>query len=114
MSALQDTCAHEETIKTRLRFSLGIWLSSSIQRSEDQNAGCQGPGQRTQRQSQGLWRLRPWTGRHTTHHALHHRRSDVNYGLYFPWWDWVMKTTHPAYEEKFDEVTTFPRDAERA
>ena len=45
----------------------------------------------------------------TTHHALHHHRSDVNYGLYFPWWDWVMKTTHPAYERKFDEVTSFPR-----
>ena len=50
----------------------------------------------------------------TTHHALHHRRSDVNFGLYFPWWDWVMKTTHPAYEEKFDEVTSFPRSARRA
>jgi sterol desaturase/sphingolipid hydroxylase (fatty acid hydroxylase superfamily) len=41
----------------------------------------------------------------TTHHALHHRRADVNYGLYFPWWDWVMKTTHPSYEATFDEVT---------
>jgi lathosterol oxidase len=47
----------------------------------------------------------------TTHHAMHHRRSDVNFGLYFPWWDWVMKTTHPAYEAKFDEVTAFPRRA---
>jgi sterol desaturase/sphingolipid hydroxylase (fatty acid hydroxylase superfamily) len=45
----------------------------------------------------------------TTHHALHHRRSDVNFGLYFPWWDAVMKTTHPTYEAKFDEVTSFPR-----
>jgi lathosterol oxidase len=42
----------------------------------------------------------------TTHHALHHRRADVNFGLYFPWWDRWMGTTHPAYEATFDEVTT--------
>ncbi len=41
----------------------------------------------------------------TTHHALHHRRSDVNYGLYFPFWDRVMGTTHPHYEETFESVT---------
>lgn len=40
----------------------------------------------------------------TTHHALHHRRSDVNYGLYFPWWDRFMRTEHPAYEATFDAV----------
>ena len=41
----------------------------------------------------------------TTHHALHHRRADVNYGLYFPWWDRWMGTMHPAYEATFEEVT---------
>ena len=45
----------------------------------------------------------------TTHHALHHRRSDVNFGLYFPWWDWVMKTTHPHYEAEIRRGHGLPK-----
>jgi len=42
----------------------------------------------------------------TTHHALHHRRSDVNFGLYSTFWDRVMGTTHPRYEATFEEIAT--------
>ncbi len=38
----------------------------------------------------------------TTHHAMHHRRSDANYGLYFTFWDRLMGTTHPDYEPTFE------------
>ncbi|MGD0526076.1 MAG: sterol desaturase family protein [Polyangiaceae bacterium] len=40
----------------------------------------------------------------TTHHTLHHRRVGSNYGLYFTWWDRVMGTTDPSYEETFEAV----------
>jgi len=42
----------------------------------------------------------------TTHHALHHQRPSVNYGLYFTFWDRLMGTTHPRYEATFDEVAS--------
>lgn len=42
----------------------------------------------------------------TTHHALHHRRVDSNYGLYFTFWDRLMGTTDPGYEAAFDEVAS--------
>ena len=40
----------------------------------------------------------------STHHNLHHRYFKYNYGLYFSWWDNLMKTTHPQYHETFNEV----------
>lgn len=42
----------------------------------------------------------------TTHHDLHHKKSNTNYGLYFTWWDDWMGTTDKTYEQTFDEVTT--------
>jgi sterol desaturase/sphingolipid hydroxylase (fatty acid hydroxylase superfamily) len=39
-----------------------------------------------------------------THHNMHHRFIKYNYGLYFNFWDRIMKTNHPKYEETFDEV----------
>ncbi|HEY8090165.1 MAG TPA: sterol desaturase family protein [Polyangiaceae bacterium] len=42
----------------------------------------------------------------TTHHCLHHRRSGANYGLYFTWWDRLMGTMDPGYEETFEEVAS--------
>ncbi|MEO1136711.1 MAG: sterol desaturase family protein [Pseudomonadota bacterium] len=36
-----------------------------------------------------------------THHDLHHAQAGWNYGLYFSWWDRLMKTEHPLYHEKF-------------
>jgi sterol desaturase/sphingolipid hydroxylase (fatty acid hydroxylase superfamily) len=42
----------------------------------------------------------------TTHHSMHHRHLDANYGLYFTFWDRLMGTTHPRYEETFEEVAS--------
>lgn len=42
----------------------------------------------------------------TTHHDLHHSGNfKHNFGLYFTWWDRLMKTEHPKYKEVFREVT---------
>jgi len=38
----------------------------------------------------------------TTHHDLHHSEFRWNYGLYFTWWDRLMGTEHPHYEERFN------------
>lgn len=40
----------------------------------------------------------------STHHNMHHRLTKYNYGLYFNFWDRVMGTNHPKYQENFDEV----------
>ena len=40
----------------------------------------------------------------TTHHDLHHSQGNSNFGLYFTWWDRVMGTEHPEYEERFNAV----------
>jgi len=48
----------------------------------------------------------------STHHNMHHRLVKCNYGLYFNFWDRVMHTNHPHYEEIFDEVAE-KRDGEK-
>ena len=40
----------------------------------------------------------------STHHNMHHRFVKCNYGLYFNFWDWAMKTNHPQYHDIFEEV----------
>jgi Delta7-sterol 5-desaturase len=41
----------------------------------------------------------------TTHHDLHHAGSfHHNYGLYFTFWDKMIGTEHPHYEETFNHV----------
>lgn len=40
----------------------------------------------------------------TTHHDLHHSEGNANFGLYFTWWDRMMGTEHPRYEERFNAV----------
>lgn len=40
----------------------------------------------------------------STHHNLHHKYFNNNYSLYFNWWDRLMHTLHPEYDEKFEEV----------
>ena len=45
-----------------------------------------------------------------THHDLHHAQAGWNYGLYFTWWDRLMKTEHPLYHEKFSEAVRIPLD----
>ncbi len=42
----------------------------------------------------------------TTHHNMHHEFFNCNYGLYFSWWDDLMKTTHDQYSEQFDKVAS--------
>lgn len=55
----------------------------------------------------GFTRSRFWRwSTTTTHHGLHHRRVDSNYGLYFTFWDRLMGTTDPQYEAAFDEVAS--------
>ena len=39
-----------------------------------------------------------------THHNIHHRTFRYNYGFYFTFWDRVLGTNHPHYEDLFDEV----------
>lgn len=46
----------------------------------------------------------------TTHHDLHHSHGGYNFGLYFTWWDRLMSTEHPEYEQRFLAVTQ-PRAA---
>lgn len=39
-----------------------------------------------------------------THHDLHHANARYNHGLYFVWWDRLMRTEHPAYAKTFANV----------
>lgn len=39
-----------------------------------------------------------------THHNMHHKLVHCNYGLYFNWWDQVMKTNHPDYIKTFNAI----------
>ncbi|MEP3389022.1 MAG: DUF2147 domain-containing protein [Reichenbachiella sp.] len=49
-----------------------------------------------------------WINWHTTttHHNMHHRYFKSNFGLYFIWWDKLMKTNHDKYEKEFEEITS--------
>lgn len=47
-----------------------------------------------------------------THHNMHHEHLHCNYGLYFSWWDRLMKTEHTQYHEKFEEVKSRPKECE--
>lgn len=51
--------------------------------------------------------LRGWLGKWNntaTHHHMHHLYVNYNFGLYFNWWDRLLKTNHPDYEAAFDGV----------
>ncbi len=37
-----------------------------------------------------------------THHNMHHRYTNQNFGLYFSFWDRIMKTNHKEYEQQYD------------
>ncbi|MCB9352419.1 MAG: DUF2147 domain-containing protein [Lewinellaceae bacterium] len=49
-----------------------------------------------------------WVNWHTTttHHDLHHKHFNKNFGLYFTWWDHWFGTEHKEYRDKFEEVTS--------
>jgi len=40
----------------------------------------------------------------STHHNLHHSTAGCNYSSWFNWWDRLMGTNHPAYDEAFEAV----------
>jgi sterol desaturase/sphingolipid hydroxylase (fatty acid hydroxylase superfamily) len=49
-----------------------------------------------------------WLGRWfntSVNHNMHHQYFKGNYGLYFTFWDRVMKTLREDYDERFDTVT---------
>lgn len=50
---------------------------------------------------------RSWIGRWQTtasHHNMHHQFFEGNYGIYFNFWDKLMKTERVDYNEKFDRL----------
>lgn len=44
----------------------------------------------------------------STHHNMHHQKSNCNYGLYFNFWDTVMGTNDKHYRETFDKIRAKP------
>jgi len=40
----------------------------------------------------------------STHHNMHHAKFKENYGLYFRFWDRLMKTEHPDYVKIYDRI----------
>lgn len=45
----------------------------------------------------------------STHHNMHHKKFNGNYGFYFTFWDRIMKTEVPHYHEEFEEVVNRER-----
>lgn len=45
----------------------------------------------------GRWFIGP------AHHSIHHLKYSVHYGLYFTFWDKLLGTQDPHYEQKFDQ-----------
>lgn len=41
-----------------------------------------------------------------THHAIHHRKHHLHYGLYFTFWDRLISTHDPLYDDDFVGVLT--------
>jgi len=59
------------------------------------------------------WMMDSWLGKFLntpTNHAMHHEKLRGNYGLYFNFWDRIMKTNHAEYEKRFREVTSRQRE----
>lgn len=42
----------------------------------------------------------------STHHNMHHARSNCNYGLYYNFWDTVMNTNATDYKDQFEKIKT--------
>lgn len=40
----------------------------------------------------------------STNHNMHHKYFHDNYGLYFRFWDTIMKTTNPDYQKTIEEL----------
>lgn len=48
------------------------------------------------------------------HHNLHHKNFDNSYGLYFTFWDRIMGTMAPMYDQSFDEVKSRTSESTKA
>lgn len=48
----------------------------------------------------GKWLIGP------AHHAVHHRQYTVHYGLYFTFWDKLLGTQDPQFEQEWDAVNS--------
>ena len=50
----------------------------------------------------------------SVYHNLHHEKFDGNYGLYFRFWDKLMKTENTDYEKRYDKIqlNRFPAEKE--
>jgi Delta7-sterol 5-desaturase len=61
------------------------------------------------------WVTSRWTRWYSTstHHNLHHRDCHGNYGLYFTWWDRLLRTQHAEYEATFWRVASGVRAVDR-
>jgi lathosterol oxidase len=40
----------------------------------------------------------------STHHNMHHKLVNCNYGLYYNFWDRILGTNHESYEQEFEKV----------
>jgi Delta7-sterol 5-desaturase len=49
-----------------------------------------------------------------THHNMHHQLLKHNFGLYFNFWDRLMGTNHPEYEQRFEEIAQRTHPAAQA
>jgi len=45
----------------------------------------------------------------TVHHNMHHRYFNYNFSIYYNWWDRILGTMHPKYDEQYEEVTSRER-----
>ena len=43
-----------------------------------------------------------------THHDLHHKRANTNYGLFFTYWDEWMGTENKKYQDRIKKITKNP------
>jgi sterol desaturase/sphingolipid hydroxylase (fatty acid hydroxylase superfamily) len=50
----------------------------------------------------------------STHHNMHHRFVNCNYGLYFNFWDRMLGTNHVRYEEEFEKIKTRVRESRQS
>ncbi len=48
----------------------------------------------------------------STHHNMHHKYVNCNYGLYYNFWDRILGTNHARYEEEFENIKTRVKNAE--
>ncbi|MFM1814923.1 MAG: hypothetical protein RLZ98_1618 [Pseudomonadota bacterium] len=53
----------------------------------------------------------PWPGLCTTFHDQHHGYFNYNYANTFSWWDRMMGTLHPSYDDVVEHFERMPRAA---